>query len=964
MSYPQPGWAPPPPVPHAYAGPGGRPWIPYGVPPPHAYAAYPHTARPPEPPKDEYWATELKPNPLGLENMHIRAEELRRENNNNNNSGGSSTARVPSSSSYSRASDFALRNSYPPNASTRASLAPTKSHPNSRLPSPAPRPRQYERERDRDRDRDVVAPSARYATYPETTGINGTSNTAHPPTVYQRSPSRVYGGRTSVPVEAGDRYSSASASAAAAHAAQMAARSQTLPGASGRRHTTATMASGDVPQAQGMQRSKTMPGEMLAATRDRAAAAAAAAQAPRRSSDRYQYRQPQDDYEESEEDEDEDEDEDEGEDPVQAGWTHVTAGEGAEENRKERKTTDRVRAWAENVKNMVSSRHGRDGEREREQEPERETARVKEKSRSKSYHYAARADGDYDGYDDEGAYDAQSGSAALYARERERERERGRITRHASAPDAAYAPVSSQSHSASYAGPGGARITEEPEDMHSYSQTQQEPLSRSGSHRSHHSQAQYPSTQQSPYKSRDRDWEYRERYQSGSSSGSESDEESEDEYEQQQAPGRINSTRGRERNPSATPHPAPSRRLTERSDTLRVDGGIDMATVTHGKAHLPSPRSLRQSSRTPSSRPSYEQVRAEREREYERAKTVNGHLAAGTSSASAAAVSGGYVYGTPPVTPTRQDHMHRTDSTRSPYASQPTSSASAAAMAHATEPASAVQTPARLAYLYRGTSASPSPASHRATSTQPQTQSYSHQHAQSQAYPQAQASQYGVSNYPPVAEPKPRKRSPHASRSPSPLPSGQGTSSSSAYYAALGRERTPSRAQSHSYSHSHGQSPSHAHRRDHSHSHTHHSHSHGHSSSQAVATHDGQRRSTSRAAGLVGSGYSSASGAAAASSAQAVSSGSARHVRSGFWNKRGDHLTDTGYVVYCPPGRCYPRELADYPDNAFRDHLGNVVYKTPDMLPELPESVPKSAGRAPEKGYDTFIRYVLVGGKS
>ncbi|OCB85058.1 hypothetical protein A7U60_g8016 [Sanghuangporus baumii] len=956
MSYPQSGWAPPPPAPHAYAGPGGRPWMPYGVPPPHAYPAYPHTARPPEPPKDEYWATELKPNPLGLENMHIRAEELRKENNNNNNSSSSNTARVPSQSSYSCASDYALRNSYPPNASTRASLAPTNSHPNTRVPSPAPRPRQYERERDRDRDRDVIAPSARYATYPETTGINGTTNTAYPPTAYQRSPSRAYGGRTSVPVEAGDRYSSASASAAAA---QMAARSQTLPGASGRRHTTAAMAGADVPQAQGMQRSKTMPGEMLGATMARDRASAAIAQVPRRSSDRYQYRQPQDDYEESEEDGNEDEESEE--DPVQAGWTHVTAGEGVEENRKERKTTDRVRAWAENVKNMVSSHHGRDGGRERDQEPDRETARMKEKSRSKSYHYAPRADGDFDGYDDEDAYDAQSGSAALYARERERERERGRITRHASAPDATYAPLSkaSQSQSTSYAGVGEPRITEEPEDMHNYSQ--QEPLSRSGSHRSQRSQTQYPSSRQSPYKGRDRDWEYRERYRSESSSGSESDEESEDEYERQQALGRMNNTRGRERKASATPHPVPSRRLTERSDTLRVDGGVDPATVTHGKAHLPSPRSLRQSSRTPSSRPSYEQVQAEREREYERAKTVNGHLAAGTSSASAAAAIRGYVYGTPPVTPTRQDHMHRTDSTRSPYASQPTS---AAAMAHATEPASAVQTPARLAYLYRGTSASPSPASHRAASTQPQTQMYPHQHAQSQVYPQAQAAQYGMSSYPAVAEPKPRKRSPHASRSPSPLPSGQGTSSSSAYYAALGRERTPSRAQSHTYSQSHGQSPSHTHRHGHSHSHTHHTHSHGHSSSQVVPTHDGQRRSTSRATALVGSGYSSASGAAAASSAQAVSSGNARHVRSGFWNKRGDHLTDTGYVVYCPPGRCYPRELADYPDNAFRDHLGNVVYKTPDVLPELPESVPKSAGRAPEKGYDTFIRYVLVGGKS
>ena len=907
-------------------------------------------------------------------------------NENVNNSSSSSTARIPSSSSYSRASDYANRNSYPPNASTRSSLAPTKSHPNTRVPSPA-RPRQYERERERDRDRDVIAPSARYATYPETTGLNGTPNPvrppSRPPSAYQRPPSRAHGGRTSVPVEAGTRYSSASA-AAAAHTAQMAARSQTLPGASGRRHTTAAMVGPEVPQAQGMQRSKTLPGEMLAATsrRDRATAAP---EPPRRSSDRYEYRRPVDDYEESEESEEEDE----REDPVRSGWTHVTVDEAMEEKRvKETKTIDRVRAWADNVKNVVT-RHDRDGEREREQREER--VREPDRTRSRSYHYVAPGDGEHDGYDED-QYDAQTGSAAIYARERERERERGRLTRHATAPEVSYAPVSkaSQNVSANYVGgPGESRITDEPEDMHGYSRSPQQPLSRSGSHRS---PMQYPQTRQSPYKGREREREYREeRYRSGSSTGSESDGESEDEYDPK-ALGRS-STRERERNVGGTPHPAAVRRLTERSDTLRVDDGIDMITANFGKAHLPSPRSLRQSSRTPSSRPSFEQVQAERERgrerEYERAKTANGHLAAGTSSASgAAAAAGGFAYGTPPITPTRQDHTRNSDATRSPYASQPISSASAAAMA-ATEPAPAFQTPARLAYLYRGTSSTPSPASHRSGSTQPQlqpyssTQAYSQPHPQSQTYPQAPTVQYGQSTYPTVVDPKPRKRSPRASRSPSPLPPGQGTSSSSAYYAALGRERAPSRAQGHSHphdhSHSHGNSLSHGHSSGHSHahghphghghSHAHHSRTHGHTSSQVAAvppvtSHDSHRRSGSRTAALAGSGYSSASGAAAvvssasASAAAQAAVSNARHVRAGFWNKRGDHLTDTGYVVYCPPGRCYPRELADYPDSAFKDHLGNVVHETPDMLRELPESVPKSAGRVPEKGYDTVRCHV------
>ncbi len=35
----------------------------------------------------------------------------------------------------------------------------------------------------------------------------------------------------------------------------------------------------------------------------------------------------------------------------------------------------------------------------------------------------------------------------------------------------------------------------------------------------------------------------------------------------------------------------------------------------------------------------------------------------------------------------------------------------------------------------------------------------------------------------------------------------------------------------------------------------------------------------------------------------AIEKRTARNVRYGLWSRRGDHLTEDGYVVYCPPGR-------------------------------------------------------------
>ncbi|KLO16122.1 hypothetical protein SCHPADRAFT_926760 [Schizopora paradoxa] len=91
----------------------------------------------------------------------------------------------------------------------------------------------------------------------------------------------------------------------------------------------------------------------------------------------------------------------------------------------------------------------------------------------------------------------------------------------------------------------------------------------------------------------------------------------------------------------------------------------------------------------------------------------------------------------------------------------------------------------------------------------------------------------------------------------------------------------------------------------------------------------------------------------------AVEKRTPRNVRHGLWNRRGDHLTEDGYVVYCPPGRNFPRELSNYPENSFMDHTGRVIHERPESHPEHPASIP-SGTTPPSKPYDTFIDYVLV----
>ncbi|EKM75796.1 hypothetical protein AGABI1DRAFT_131874 [Agaricus bisporus var. burnettii JB137-S8] len=45
-----------------------------------------------------------------------------------------------------------------------------------------------------------------------------------------------------------------------------------------------------------------------------------------------------------------------------------------------------------------------------------------------------------------------------------------------------------------------------------------------------------------------------------------------------------------------------------------------------------------------------------------------------------------------------------------------------------------------------------------------------------------------------------------------------------------------------------------------------------------------------------------------------IKKSSKRQRRKGFWNRRGDHVTAHGYIVYAPPDQVYPAELDDYPD--------------------------------------------------
>lgn len=75
-------------------------------------------------------------------------------------------------------------------------------------------------------------------------------------------------------------------------------------------------------------------------------------------------------------------------------------------------------------------------------------------------------------------------------------------------------------------------------------------------------------------------------------------------------------------------------------------------------------------------------------------------------------------------------------------------------------------------------------------------------------------------------------------------------------------------------------------------------------------------------------------------------------IRRGFWNRRGDHLTKEGYIVYAPHEKAFPPELRNYPaeDEGYQDQDG--VFTAYVNRPELPESLPRH-GKHPELPYDS-----------
>jgi len=82
-------------------------------------------------------------------------------------------------------------------------------------------------------------------------------------------------------------------------------------------------------------------------------------------------------------------------------------------------------------------------------------------------------------------------------------------------------------------------------------------------------------------------------------------------------------------------------------------------------------------------------------------------------------------------------------------------------------------------------------------------------------------------------------------------------------------------------------------------------------------------------------------------------------VRRGYWNRRGDHLTPDGYVVFPPPRMQYPEELRMYPfeNEGYQDHNGQFIAYV--RRPELPQSLPKYRN-PPERPYKSVCFFLNV----
>ncbi|KAG6856328.1 hypothetical protein H0H87_005529 [Tephrocybe sp. NHM501043] len=75
--------------------------------------------------------------------------------------------------------------------------------------------------------------------------------------------------------------------------------------------------------------------------------------------------------------------------------------------------------------------------------------------------------------------------------------------------------------------------------------------------------------------------------------------------------------------------------------------------------------------------------------------------------------------------------------------------------------------------------------------------------------------------------------------------------------------------------------------------------------------------------------------------------------RRGYWNRRGDHCTKEGYVVFAPHDQTYPDDLAGYPENEYENEIKHRIAFDPKR-PELPESLPRH-GQPPRRPYSSFI---------
>jgi hypothetical protein len=82
-----------------------------------------------------------------------------------------------------------------------------------------------------------------------------------------------------------------------------------------------------------------------------------------------------------------------------------------------------------------------------------------------------------------------------------------------------------------------------------------------------------------------------------------------------------------------------------------------------------------------------------------------------------------------------------------------------------------------------------------------------------------------------------------------------------------------------------------------------------------------------------------------------------QNFRAGYWNKRGDHLTATGYVVYAPEGMQYPDGLKTYPDvgEGYKNEKGYIIHH--EDRPVLADSVSRNGAR-PVTPYSEVILHL------